>query len=90
MQLRDDSRRRLVETICSEQLTEDYDLELQLDVVLREELIEEPRGDALDAVLCAIQAGWAYGRRESRYGIPECADAVEGWIVDPATEGVTA
>lgn len=47
-------------------------------------LAEDPSGDGLDALLCAVQAGWAYGQREAGFGIPQHADPLEGWIVDPA------
>jgi hypothetical protein len=40
-------------------------------------------GDELDAVLCAVQGGWAYLQRDRGYGIPVEIDALEGWIVDP-------
>jgi hypothetical protein len=40
-------------------------------------------GDALDAVLCACQAAWAYARRRQRFGVPPSADPLEGWIVGP-------
>jgi hypothetical protein len=56
------------------------------DVVLKEDfatkIIDDPSGDYLDALLCAIQAGWANERRERGYGIPEGFE-LEGWIVDP-------
>lgn len=45
---------------------------------------EDPTGDRLDAVLCAVQAAWAV-RSGPRYGIPAGADPDEGWIVDPVT-----
>lgn len=47
-------------------------------------LAEDPSGDAIDALLCAVQAGWAYGKREVGFGIPPHADPLEGWIADPA------
>ena len=37
--------------------------------------------DALDAVICAIQAAWAWERRAANYGIPTDIDPCEGWIV---------
>ena len=43
--------------------------------------------DKLDAVLCAIQAAWAWKRRDKRYGRPHSADSLEGWIADPVTCG---
>jgi hypothetical protein len=47
-------------------------------------LIREPMADNLDAVLCAIQAAWAYTQRDEGYGIPAGCNKDEGWIVDPA------
>lgn len=44
---------------------------------------DDGSGDQLDALLCAVQAGWAYTRRELDYGIPTDCDRLEGWIVDP-------
>lgn len=38
-------------------------------------------GDTLDAVLCALQAAWAWQRREENFGLPVNMDAIEGWIV---------
>ncbi len=43
--------------------------------------IDEPGADRLDAVLCLVQAGWAWQRREVGYGLPARADRIEGWIV---------
>ena len=37
-------------------------------------------GDSLDAVLCALQAAWAWQRRNERYGLPHDMDPIEGWI----------
>jgi hypothetical protein len=46
-------------------------------------LCEDPRGDHLDALLCAIQAAWAWWCREKGYGAPASVDPLEGWIADP-------
>jgi len=51
-------------------------------------LVEDGTGDQLDALLCAVQAAWAYTKRQFNYGIPADADSSEGWIVDPATFGL--
>jgi hypothetical protein len=48
---------------------------------LRESCIDEQGADRLDAVLCMVQAGWAWLRRDAGYGLPARADRVEGWIV---------
>jgi len=45
------------------------------------EMESDASGDALDAVLCAVQAAWAWKRRASNYGLPAKIDPVEGWIV---------
>jgi hypothetical protein len=41
--------------------------------------------DNLDAVLCAIQAAWAYTQRDEGYGIPVECSKDEGWIVSQET-----
>ena len=52
-------------------------------------IAEDPSGDGLDGLLCAVQAGWAYGRKDTGFGIPQHADPLEGWIVDPALLNVS-
>ncbi|WP_418318757.1 DUF429 domain-containing protein [Piscinibacter sakaiensis] len=54
-------------------------LRLVLDGAQREALLADPMGDALDAVLCLLQAGWAAG--QPGYGLPVAIDPLEGWIV---------
>ncbi|MBC6427794.1 MAG: DUF429 domain-containing protein [Cellvibrionales bacterium] len=45
-------------------------------------LCEDPGGDHLDALLCAIQAAWAWKNKENGHGMPKhCGN--EGWIADP-------
>ncbi len=47
---------------------------------VREQLDDDPRGDWLDAVLCAVQAGWAQASGPG-WGLPTDVDPLEGWIV---------
>ena len=50
----------------------------------RRELLDDPRGDDLDAVLCLVQAAWGLRRADSAgpgYGLPVDIDPLEGWIV---------
>lgn len=47
---------------------------------VREQLDDDPRGDWLDAVLCAVQAGWAQACGPG-WGLPPDVDPLEGWIV---------
>jgi hypothetical protein len=45
---------------------------------LRDCMVSEARGDALDAVICALQA--AHAATQPRFGLPEDLDLLEGWI----------
>jgi hypothetical protein len=54
-------------------------LQLVLDDAQRVELIADPTADALDAVMCLLQAAWASTR--PNWGLPEDIDPLEGWIV---------
>jgi hypothetical protein len=40
-------------------------------------LICDGSGDQLDALLCAVQAGWAYSRRDRNFGIPIDCDPLK-------------
>lgn len=67
------------------QLPDFYGLDVNLSGRQAQLLIDDPSADRLDAVLCAVQAGWAYVHQTKAYGIPDVADSLEGWIVDPKT-----
>jgi hypothetical protein len=54
-------------------------LRLRLSAAQRDALADDARGDALDAVLCLVQAAWAAG--QPGWGLPAGVDALEGWIV---------
>ncbi|WPL13087.1 DUF429 domain-containing protein [Thiorhodovibrio litoralis] len=57
-----------------------------LEVTAPVSLADDPTGDTLDALLCAIQAAWAWTQREDGYGqpaAPTVIDPLEGWIADP-------
>ena len=59
-------------------------LRLQLRHGQRDALIDDARGDSLDAVLCMLQAAWGLQRHlegDAMYGLPPQLDALEGWIV---------
>lgn len=77
------AREELVEGLGSEALEEAYGFVVQMDAAWREELARDPMADALDSVLCAVQAAWAYTKRDERWGVPEECDRDEGWILDP-------
>ncbi len=75
-----DARQDLLRHIIGAALLPGYGL--QVDAPM--ELAEDPGGDHLDALLCAIQAAWAWRRREEGFGAPDACDPLEGWIADPA------
>ena len=77
------ARREIVSGLRSKEMVNDYGLRIEVTNVMAEMLIKDAMGDKLDAVLCAVQAGWAFLLRDGGYGIPEECDGVEGWIVDP-------
>ncbi|MGE8374743.1 MAG: DUF429 domain-containing protein, partial [Diaphorobacter nitroreducens] len=59
-------------------------LRLTVDAAQRTALLDDGSGDRLDAVLCLLQAAWAWRCRQQgdlRYGLPPDMDPLEGWIV---------
>ena len=52
-------------------------------------LADDPGGDRLDALLCAVQAAWAWTRRDSGFGAPPDVDPLEGWIASPLSPGAS-
>ncbi len=71
------ARKDIVEAL--EQGRTRLDLRLKLSHAQRERLVDDASGDALDAVLCLMQAGWASAQPD--FGLPERVDPIEGWIV---------
>ena len=56
-------------------------LRIKLTHAQRDALADDGSGDALDAVLCLVQAAWAARQGAPRYGLPDAVDPLEGWIV---------
>lgn len=77
------AREKLVAGLESEELEKEYGFSVEMGEVWRERFVREPGADALDSLLCAVQAAWAYSRRGIDYGVPEACDPLEGWILDP-------
>jgi hypothetical protein len=63
---------------------------LEMPAKLRRACLDDASGDALDAVLCALQAAWGYARRARNYGLPAKLDPLEGWIVGVPAPGSAA
>ena len=68
------ARRRIVQA-----LSDGRPLGIRLRTRLEKELVADGSGDLLDAVICAVQAAWAYGR--PGYGLPAKVPRGEGWIL---------
>jgi hypothetical protein len=77
------AREKLVAGLGSDFLRERYGFVVEMDGAWREELVRDPVADALDSLLCAVQAAWAYTKRDENYGVPPECDPDEGWILDP-------
>ena len=59
-------------------------LRLKLTHAQRDGLVDDAKGDRLDAVLCLVQAAWAQRQHEEgapNYGLPGHMDPLEGWII---------
>lgn len=50
---------------------------------VQDSLCDDPGADHLDALLCAVQAAWAWRQRDERFGATDTVDRLEGWIADP-------
>jgi len=72
------ARRDILSALCGEQGNSLYGLRVQADP----DLCKDPKGDALDALLCAAQAAWAASNGLTDAG-PAGGDPVEGWMSDP-------
>lgn len=75
-----DARKDLLNKITGTETEKLYGL----TVTAPRSLADDPTGDHLDALLCAIQAAWAYTQRKNGYGAPNPTDPLEGWIADPS------
>ena len=78
------AREKLLAGLSSATLREAYGFVVEMGGPWKEEFAGDPSADALDSLLCAVQAAWAYRERDEDYGVPPECDPNEGWIVDPA------
>ena len=59
-------------------------LRLKLTHAQHDALVDDAKGDALDAALCLMQAAWGnqkHSQGDPLYGLPADLDPLEGWIV---------
>jgi hypothetical protein len=60
------------------------ELRLKLTHAQRDCLVDDAKGDSLDAVLCLMQAAWAERQQQQGakcFGLPVDVDPLEGWII---------
>ena len=74
-----DARARIVDALRSGKLAARYGIAVVVD---DSQLIDDPTGDSLDALLCAVQAAWAWRNREWLFQDSR-VDSKEGWVADP-------
>jgi hypothetical protein len=74
------AREELVEGLGAKEMEVTYGFIVRMNEVWREELARDPMADALDSVLCTVQAAWAYTKRDEGWGFPGECDR-EGWIL---------
>lgn len=79
------ARRAIVAGLRSPGCAAVYGVSVAVSDALAGQVALDPTADRLDAVLCAVQAAWAWGRRDAGFGVPPGCDLLEGWIVDPGT-----
>ncbi len=77
------ARETLVSGLGSNALRKQYGFTVSMDNSWRDRFVREPAADALDSLLCAVQAAWAYSKRDEGWGVPRDCDTDEGWILDP-------
>jgi len=58
-----------------------HGIKVKLAAPVERRMVDDPSGDSIDAVICALQASWGQQRGAPRYGLPSEVDPIEGWIV---------
>lgn len=77
------ARREMLTKLINGDCQRHFGFRLQIQEQESIKLVEDPGGDDLDALLCAVQAAWGWKQRKNNYGAPKCVDRLEGWICDP-------
>ena len=74
------ARTKILDALTSGSLSERYGVTVAADDA---DLVDDPTGDSLDALLCAVQAAWAWRNRSWLFRETASIDPREGWIADP-------
>ena len=73
------ARNKLFSQIINGECIDDYGFVVEANP----SICDDPSGDQLDTLLCAMQAAWAWSNRDDGFGAPRNLDPLEGWIADP-------
>ena len=79
---RREARELILERLMGDQAVEIYDVHVRNTARLN--FIQDATGDHLDALLCSVQAAWAWRSGAPNFGLPLPICPTEGWIADPA------
>ena len=77
-----EARRDLLHEIIGGSILQQYGVRVEASM----SLVDDPGGDHLDALLCGIQAAWAWNQRDNNFGAPDPIDSLEGWIAGMESE----
>lgn len=81
------ARKKIISGILGSNLKAEFGFTVKLDDSVAKQMQADTKGDSLDAVLCSLQAAWAWQQGKPDYGIPVAYKNLtrsEGWIVDPS------
>ena len=81
-----EARCELLSALCGPVGRRRFGLETHVET----QVVEDPCGDRIDALVCAVQAAWASMRRASGFGRGSAYDMLEGWIADPVASASTS
>jgi len=81
------ARKKIISGILDSNLKTEFSFSVEIEDLIKNQIQSDAKGDSLDAVLCALQAAWAWQQGKPNYGIPvpnKSLTQSEGWIVDPS------
>lgn len=74
-----EARHEILKSLTSSALSS----KLGFSIAADHALADDPTGDELDALLCAVQAAWSWASRTQGFGATAPIDLLEGWIAHP-------
>ena len=81
------ARKKIISEILSPNLKAEFGFTVMIDDSTINQIQGDAKGDLLDAVLCSLQAAWAWQQGKPNFGIPAASKNLlqsEGWMVDPS------